>query len=159
MGGEPGRGPTPASSGRGARGRQLQTLNRTITGIASGPDSSLYLADIGAWPYEASTGRIVRLDRDGTVANVWTGLVAPMAVAVADDGTLYTLEETAPARIGLDTARLLRRRPDGEVAALLTGLTCPTALTLGPDGHLYIAHNGCSPSEAIGELVQLEVSG
>ncbi len=115
------------------------------------------MAELGPWPYQEGSGRITRLDLDGQATERWAGLTTPIAVAVADDGTLYVVEFTAPLRQWPNTGRVLRRSPDGGVEALATRLNFPTAMARGPDGNLYVANNGHHSADGSGEIVRLDL--
>jgi hypothetical protein len=134
---------------------EYPTSNFVMTGITTGPDGALYVAELGPYPYFEGKARITRLTIDGEASQVWTGLTTSIGVAVADDGTLYALEYTAPLKQWENTGRVLRRAPDGEVAVLATGLNFPTALALGPDHALYVANNGHHAPTGTGEIVRL----
>ncbi len=143
--------------GQARRILEYPTSNHVLTGITSGPDGALYVAELGPWPYQEGSGRITRLDLDGQATERWAGLTTPIAVAVADDGTLYALEFTAPLRQWPNTGRVLRRSQDGGVEALATRLNFPTAMALGPDGNLYVANNGHHSADGSGEIVRLDL--
>jgi hypothetical protein len=134
---------------------EYPTSNFVMTGITAGPDGALYVAELGPYPYFEGKARITRVTVDGEASQVWTGLTTSIGVAVADDGTLYALEYTAPLKQWVNTGRVLRRTPDGEVTVLATGLNFPTAIALGPDHALYVTNNGHHSPTGAGEIVRL----
>lgn len=140
------------------------------TGVAVGPDGSVYIADAGnerlrkvdpsgvittvAGTGEAGTpggyfGEDVATAGDGGPATDAT--VTPNDVAVAKDGTLYVAED--------DNKRISRITPDGVITTFVGGgdrwkedadghpaleadLFQPQAVALGPDGSVYFIDNG-----------------
>ncbi len=134
---------------------EYPTSNYVMTGITAGPDGALYFSELGGYPYFEGTGKITRLDLAGNARYVWTGLTTPIGVAVANDGTLYATEYTAPLKQWENTGRVLRRTPDGKVTVLATGLNFPTAIALGPDGALYVTNNGHHSPDGSGQVIRM----
>ncbi len=143
--------------GQARRLLEYALSNRALTGIAAGPDGALYVAEFGPYPYPAESGKIVRLELDGTVTEVWAGLTTPIGIAADGLGTLYAVEFTAPLRQWEHTGRVLRRAPNGRVDILATGLNFPAGLALGPDGNLYVANNGNLSADGSGEILRLDL--
>ena len=113
----------------------------TPMAVAVGADNALYIADTG-------NHRARTLDRDGVITTmagsdlvgpsgdgagaVDAGLIAPTALALTPDGTLYIAEDHTDVR---------RVRPDGTIDTVRGG--DPSAfgqlgLATGPDGTLYV---------------------
>jgi RHS repeat-associated protein len=148
----------PGWSGDGGPADQA-TLNNP-SGLALGPDGSLYIA-------EFSSHRVRRVGPDGIITTVaGTGnsggvinnisatsanVSSPSGLALGPDGSLYISE-------GTGSHRVRRVGPDGIITTLAgNGLTtyngdnrlattarlnAPRGLALGPDGSLYIAEFG-----------------
>jgi hypothetical protein len=132
------------------------------TGIAPAPDGGVYVGYFSVAPYDEGTTKVVRVARDGTVTDVWTGLSLIMALAVDAAGGLYALEMATGygddgGDIGPGTGRLVRQTaPDGlEVVA--TGLSLPSAMEFGPDGALYVASPAFGADGGEGTIVRLDV--
>jgi hypothetical protein len=63
----------------------------TVVGVAFGPDGLLYvleLSDAAGYPTPGD-GKVVRVNADGTIEVVATGLVVPTAMTFGPDGKLY----------------------------------------------------------------------
>lgn len=104
------------------------------------PDGSLFFAD-------CVNSRVRKIDTDGTINTVMTGLNYPIGVTVGPDGSIYVAE--------YKSHRIKRLRPDGVVEVFAgTGtagfsgdggsptaaqLNSPQGLAMGADGSLYIA--------------------
>ncbi|MFL6124795.1 hypothetical protein [Actinophytocola sp.] len=160
----------PGFSGDGGPARAAAL--HTPTGVAVGPDGSVYIADSGnerlrridpsgvlttvAGDGQAGTpggsfGETVAVTGDGGPATAAT--VTPVDVAVAGDGTLYVAED--------DDKRISRITPDGVITTFVGGgrrwmddadghpaseadLFQPRAVTLGRDGSVYFIDNGAA---------------
>lgn len=98
------------------------------SGNAFGPDGSFYQSDI-------RNSRVVRIRPNGRVETLIDGnLLAPIGIAVSDDGMLY-VNECNTNRISRISTREAGSEADVFVASDL--FNCPNGLTMGPDGHLY----------------------
>ena len=132
-------------------------------GLAVGPDGSLYVAEVTAHKVRRITpdGMIRRVAGTGFAGFGGDGGAAtaallrqPFGVAVADDGTVYIVEE--------GNVRIRRVAADGTITTLAgSGTRCsattaclddmpapqarwfiPTAIDTAPDGSLYVADRG-----------------
>jgi sugar lactone lactonase YvrE len=129
------------------------------TGVAVGPDGSLFIADVAGH-------RVRRVDPGGTISTVAgsgapgfggdggpaieAGLSGPSGVAVGADGSLYIADR--------DNDRVRRVDPGGMIStvagsgtpgfggdggpAVAAALASPAAVAVGPDGSLYVADTG-----------------
>ena len=129
------------------------------TGIAMGPDGSLYLIDRG-------NQRVRRVGPDGVIATVAGGappdvlnrgdygpaaqawLSEPYAVAVSPDGTLYIVDRSdrrvrRVTQDGIITTfagrDMFSFEPDDGKQAIDVSLVSPVGVAIGPDGSVYIA--------------------
>jgi sugar lactone lactonase YvrE len=108
-------------------------------GVTVGPDGSLYIADTGHQrirKVNMETGHITTVAGNGTFADTGdggrateAGLLSPIAVAVAEDGTLY-----------LVTYQNLRKvSPDGTISTIATGLgSLRGDIVVDTSGNVYV---------------------
>jgi hypothetical protein len=64
----------------------------TITGLAIGPNGLLYVLQLSPTPYgypAPGNGKVTRVNRDGSLTDVVTGLSVPTAMTFGPDGKLY----------------------------------------------------------------------
>ena len=63
----------------------------TVVGVAFGPDGLLYALELSAAPGFPSpgAGKVVRLNRNGEIEDIATGLVVPTGMTFGPDGRLY----------------------------------------------------------------------
>ncbi len=150
---------TGASGYSGDGGSATQAQLGYPTGIALGPDGSLYIADAG-------NNRVRRVGPDGIITTVaGTGALGhggdggpatqaqlgyPTGIALGPDGSLYIADR--------NNSRIRRVGPDGGITtvagtgivgygcdgglATQAGLNHPHGVALGPDGRLHIADTG-----------------
>jgi len=136
--------------------------NSPVTvGGGVGPDGSIYVTQFSPAPYIPGSGRIDRIDLDGTITEgVVQGLTTPIDVAFAPDGTMYVLQyaaEFSPEQkryiaFGGEVQRVL---PDGSIEPIVTNLVFPSALEFGPDGALYVANYGNEANEGQGQILRV----
>jgi DNA-binding beta-propeller fold protein YncE len=129
------------------------------TGLARGPDGATYVTLFGKFPHGAGGGRVDRVDRDGRVTTVVTGLTMPIGVAFVG-GATYVLEFAG----GLDLQPRLTFRPrSGRLLRLagdrrdvvVEGLRYPTALLPDGSGGLLIADGGAIVGAGRGRVLRV----
>jgi hypothetical protein len=115
--------------------------NRALTGITSGPDGAIYVAEFAA-------SQITRLGADGKATVFGEKLQRPLTLAFDRDGWLYAGQ--------FYLGRIWREPPGGKGGwePVIEHLTWPTALAFGPDGLLYVS-NGGSRNARDGEIVRV----
>lgn len=107
-------------------GRKQESFQMRPRHLAQGPDGALYLS-------EGDSRRVVILEPDGRLREIWTGpasnpLGEVTALAVDASGNLYTGTS--------DPDRVLKRTPAGEVTSTL--FRAPQQIIPLPDGSLYV---------------------
>ena len=135
----------------------FSSLSLTPTDLTPAPTGGAYVTVVGPAPSAVRGGKVILVEVTGAVTDVWTGLTAPVAVAVDEAGVLYALEAATrtsltPPIFGPRTGRVVRQvGPDGR-EVLVRRLDRPTALVIGPGGVLYVAVTGVD--EASGAIVR-----
>lgn len=102
-------------------------------GLALSPGGLLYVA-------EETAGRVSRIEADGSVTPVVTGLHYPEGITFDTSGNLYVVEDV-PEPPDWSTGRLLRVAPDGTPTTLASGLAGPEGVVWAEDGTLYVTES------------------
>jgi len=118
----------------------IGTLGRIVFG-PGGPD-------LGA----SFAAGVYRLSRNGSAAQIASGLRAVLGLAFDESHRLYVLQ--SPIFVP-GTGSLVRLDPDGSIVPIVSGLTFPSALVRGPDRAFYISACGfhCLPGQ--GEILRV----
>ena len=141
-----------------------QKIIRSPRGIALAPDGGIYIGNLTAFPYSDGAAKVVKVTADGQVADVWTGLTAIVALAVAPDGTLYALEMTTdnptePPYYKHNTGRIVRQTGPSSLQEVVTDLDLPIAMRFGPDGGLYVGLPALNEESRPGGILRVDVDG
>ena len=107
---------------------------RAPTGVAPGPDGTLFFTD-------EKEGNLFQRDPDGNLVLLDDNLVRPRGIARAEDGTLFLVAESLRGhRVGATGGGLLlKRTPDGTLTILASGFRGPQQVTLDPDGRILLS--------------------
>jgi plastocyanin/sugar lactone lactonase YvrE len=132
------------------------------TGIALAPDGGVYVGFLTAFPYSDGAAKVVKVTADGQVTDVWTGLTAIVALAVAPDGTLYALEmttdnPTAPPYYRHSAGRVVRQTGPSSLQEVVVGLDLPIAMSTGEDGGMYVALPALNEEGRPGGIIRIDV--
>lgn len=130
------------------------------TGIALGPEGSIYVTLLGRFPHPPGNGRLDRVRRDGLVETIARGLSMPIGVGVGPDGELDVLEfasalRTTPRLEFVPRSGRLVRIADGRRDVVVDGLAYPTALLIEPDGTRLISAMGAMGTRGTGSIVRV----
>ncbi len=133
------------------------------TGIAPSAGGGAYVAYFSHAPYEEGGAKVVAVERNGTVSDVWTGLTLVTALAIGPDGELYALEMATghgddPQGIAPGTGRVVRMVSPDTGEPVVTGLALPSAMDFGRDGALYVSSPAFGADEAQGTILRIELS-
>ena len=133
------------------------------TGIAPSPGGGAYVGYFSHAPYEEGGAKVVVVERNGTVSDVWTGLTLITALAIGPDGALYALEMATghgddPQAIAPSTGRVVRMAGAEIGEPVVTGLALPTAMDFGPDGALYVSSPAFGADDGQGTILRIELS-
>ncbi|MCB9107875.1 MAG: hypothetical protein H6633_27025 [Anaerolineales bacterium] len=117
-------------------------------GLAFGPDGYLYAA-------EESPGRVSRIDPNGAVTPILTGLTGPEGIAFDGDGNMYVVED-------VDEGRVVKKVAGSSATSgttLAGGLDAPEDIIWvdnGGDGTLYLTESNLEHAIAISSTVPAE---
>ena len=130
-------------------------------GIAMGVDGSMYVGMASATPMEGGS-KVIVVNPDGTITDVWTGLTALIDLAIGPDGTLYALEQGDPATdqplsVAPDTGRVVRQLDEASAQDVAVNLDLPVAMALGPDQGLYVTTPAIAAEAATGAVLRLNL--
>lgn len=123
------------------------------------PDGTLYFTDPPPYPLPSdAVGRVMAMDRDGTLRIVASGLFYPNGIGIEADGTVVVVENGQ--QVGRSDFGLLRLRADGPPERFVhrTG----DGFCLDTDGRFYLAGgiHGVTVLEPDGTVVEvLELPG
>jgi sugar lactone lactonase YvrE len=114
-------------------------LDPVPTGIAA-IDGAVLVGYLSGGPFPAGAAKVVRVDLDGTISDVATGLTMVVGVATGPDGQLYVSQISTdflsqPPAPG-NVVRLLG---DGSQEIVLDGLMFPNGVAFDQDGNLLVA--------------------
>lgn len=134
------------------------------TGIALNPDGGVYVSTLTHAPFPDGEAKVLHIDEDGTVSEVWTGLTMVTDIAVGSDGALYAVEMSVgnteePPFVVPGTGRLVRQTGPDSAEPVLDGLLFPVALAVGPDAALYVAMPAVGADRGTGEILRVDLTG
>lgn len=121
------------------------------TGLTFDDRGNLYVGE-GGFSYGPAKaeglGRILRLNRDGTMTEIASGLQGPMTGMTWHRGAFYVAEGGFPGRIS-------RVKPDGTKQVLVDGLRSggdhyTSEVAFGPDGRMYFGVGTFTNSAVVG---------
>jgi hypothetical protein len=127
------------------------------TGVAVGPDGTVYVAQLTGFPFTVGAAQIYSVTPDSTTPTVFaTGLTNLTDLVFGADGNLYALEYDSDGITGPNTGgAIVRVSSTGELETIYnTGLINPTGLTIGEDGAFYVTINS-NGGEGTGEVLRI----
>jgi plastocyanin len=144
----------------------LSAEDQVPTAIAAAPDGGVYVGHLSSAPFPAGSANVVKIDPDGTVTPVWSGLTTVTGLAVATDGTLYAsqLSETRDRAPFFQpgTGSIVRLTAGDATGGgsgtqpIATGVDFPAALRIGPDGALYVSTPAIGGEPGGGSIIRIE---
>lgn len=125
------------------------------TGIAVGPDGSIYVGELTGFPFVPGASRIHRIAPGGSSEVFATGFTQVTDLAFAPDGNLYVLEFDSNGLLNPgDGGALWRLASDGSRSLVFSdGLVQPTGLEIDADGSFYVSNFGNSAGQ--GQLLHI----
>jgi hypothetical protein len=130
-----------------------------LTAMARDGQGGIYVGNLTPAPYVDGTARVVRIDREGNVEQIWSNLTTVTGLALDADGTLYALEmatgNDSPASMRPGTGRLLRQTGPDTYDVVAYGLEYPIDLEIGPDGAYYVSMPAFGPNTEAGLILRI----
>lgn len=120
---------------------------------------NFFVGNLGLFPIQDGSSKILKITPSGHVKTVVTGLTTVLGVTFDREGYLYILENTTGGNPfpTAGTGKVLRITDDG-LEEIATGLSLPTAMTFGPDGALYVSNVGFGPPPiGLGQIIRITV--
>jgi hypothetical protein len=131
------------------------------TGVVLAPDGGVYIGLLTELPFPDGAAKVIQVDADGTITDVWTGLTAITDIGVGPDGSLYASElatgntDTEPF-YHPHTGNIVRQTGPDSSQEIATGLDYPVHLGFGPDGMLYVASPAFGANGGQGTILRLD---
>jgi glucose/arabinose dehydrogenase len=121
-------------------------------------DGNFYVGNLGDFPIEEGSSKVLKITPSSQVKVVATGFTTILGLAIDHRHRLYVLENTTGAHQfpTPGTGKIVRINPSGSTVEIATGLDLPTGMTFGPDGQLYVSHWGFGPP-GLGEIVRVKL--
>lgn len=143
---------------------QLSEGHPVPTAIALAPGGGVDIGTLTAAPFLDGSAKVVHLDPDGRVSDVWTGLTAVTGLAVAADGTRYAVELSTgntlePPFLMPGSGRVVRQTGPDRLETVATDLLFPVLGKFGPDGALYVSLPGIGADDGSGDIVRVALPG
>jgi plastocyanin len=131
------------------------------TGVATSSDGRIFVSVISTGESDGSA-KVVEVETDGTVTDVWTGLSMLVDVAVGPGGTLFALEQgeydpQAVLEIRPNSGRVLRQTGPETAQDAAVGIDTPTSMSFGPDQGLYVTTPALAPDASAGAVIRLNL--
>lgn len=123
-----------------------------------GPDGSLYVGFLSAFPFPAGSARIEQWSPAGELVATYGGLTGVTDVAVSDDGTIYAVElatQFGDTGWEADAGRVVVVSEAG-IAPVAEGLNFPYGVAISPDGLLAVSVNSAFVEPRMGEVIWVD---
>lgn len=126
-----------------ARGGAAE-MDPVPTGIAQGPDGTIYVAMLPGFPFLPGSARVMAVTPRGEVSLLTDGLTMVTDLQMAPDGNLYavTIAEFTEQGPVPNSGSITRVGLDGELEVAQEGLSFPTAIAFAQNGDAYVTVNG-----------------
>lgn len=128
------------------------------TGIAVGPDGTMYVSELTGFPFTPGAAQILSIAPGSSTPTVFaTGFTNLTDLAFASDGSLYALSLDLDSILGPNVGGAIYRVSSTGVAKQIfsTGLVNPTGLTVGSDGALYVTNFSNTTAAGLGQVLRV----
>lgn len=131
--------PPGGNPNRGGRAE----LDPVTTGVAVGPDGTIYAGNLSGGPFPKGAARVARVTPDGRVSYAASGLTMVTGVAIGPDKKLYVSELTESVDFSktppeIKPGRVSRINADGSTVVVASGLLFPNGIAFDKAGNLYV---------------------
>ncbi len=130
-----------------------------LASMALDGEGGVYVGNLTPAPHTDGTAKVVRIDRQGNVEDVWTNLTTVTGLAVDTDGTLYAIEMASgnegPDGMRAGTGRILKQTGPDTYDVVAWGLEYPIDLQIGPDGDFYVSMPAFGANAQAGLIVRI----
>ena len=128
------------------------------SGLDVGPDGSIYVAFLSAFPFPPGSARIEQWSPEGELLATYGGLTGLTDVLVGEDGTIYAVElATSFGDTGWEAnAGRVVVVSEAGVAPVAEGLNFPYGIAMSPDGMLAVSVNSAFAEPGTGEVVWVD---
>lgn len=123
---------------------------------------NFYVGNLGTFPIQTGSSKILKITPSGYVAPVVWGLTTVLGVAFDKHDRMYVLENTDGQPLPTPGfGDIVRVDPNGKKTVVVHGLALPTGMTFGPDGALYVSNLGFGPPPSLpnGPGMVLKITG
>jgi hypothetical protein len=141
------------------RGNKAE-IDPVPTGVAVGPDGSIYVGLLPGFPFPIGGGKVVKVSPSGAVSEAASGLSMVVAIAFGPDNNLYISQLSKRLSFPSDDAppavqpgSVVRVLPNGQTQVVADNLTTPNGIAFDRNGNLYVTVNSAvfaPPQAAVG---------
>ena len=148
------------ADGEVARVADLSETDMVPTAIVPAPEGGVYVGFLTGAPFPEGAAKVVKIDPQGNVSDVWTGLTMVTGIALDEEGVLYATQlsesrDRAPF-LTPGTGSLVRQSGPDSAEEFANGLNLPVGLATGPDGAFYVSGPAVGADQGAGLILRIE---
>ncbi len=138
-------------------GPPVPTSNAVPTGVAVGPDGTIYVSQLTGFPFTQGEAQIFSIAPGSSTPTVFaTGFTNLTDLAFGPDGNLYALSiDTNNIITPGGSGAIYRVSSSGMSENIFSGLVGATGLTFGSDGALYVTNFSNSIEGGLGQVIRV----